>query len=86
VTRIAKQRASLTKSLLSEQLMYRTRSSSTVSDDDLARTFSSDTVEQQLRYSPLRSFSPRFVLRSSLFALRSSLFWCLKCFDLFLNY
>lgn len=49
VTRIAKQRASLTKSLLSEQLMYRTRSSSTVSDDDLARTFSSDTVEQQLR-------------------------------------
>jgi hypothetical protein len=51
VTRIAKQRASLTKSLLSEQLMYRTRSSSTVSEDDLSKTFSSDTVEQQLRYA-----------------------------------
>lgn len=49
VTRIAKQRASLTKSLLSEQLMYRTRSSSTVSEDDLSKTLSSDTVEQQLR-------------------------------------
>jgi len=43
VTRIAKQRASLTKTLLSEQLMHRTRSTT---EDELSKTYSSESFDQ----------------------------------------